>query len=86
MKKLILVCAAVLSLSACSSTQQGAVGGAVVGGVVGAAATGSVLGTAVGAGVGAVAGAAIGKVAGNDNRCYYRNSRGQTYIDSCPRG
>jgi uncharacterized membrane protein len=86
MKKLILVCAAVLSLSACSSTQQGAAGGAVVGGVIGAATTGSVLGTVVGAGVGAVAGAAIGKVAGQENNCYYRNSHGKVYIDTCPRG
>jgi uncharacterized protein YcfJ len=86
MKKLILICATVLSLSACTSTQQGAVGGAVVGGVVGGAATNSVLGAAVGAGVGAVAGAAIGRVAGQDQNCYYRNSRGRVYIDSCPRG
>jgi uncharacterized protein YcfJ len=86
MKKLILICATVLSLSACTTTEQGAVGGAVVGGVVGGAATNSVLGAAVGAGVGAVAGAAIGRVAGQDQNCYYRNSRGRVYIDSCPRG
>jgi len=86
MKKFILICAATLSLSACTSTQQGAAVGAGAGAIVGAATTGSVLGTAVGAGVGAVAGAAIGKVAGDEQNCYYRNSRGKVYIDSCPKG
>jgi len=86
MKKLLVIAAAVLSLSACTSTQQGAAVGAVGGGIIGAATTGTVLGTAVGAGLGAVAGAAIGKVADQPGRCYYRNSKGQVYIDTCPRG
>jgi hypothetical protein len=86
MKKLLLIGAALLSLSACTSTQQGAAIGAGTGAVIGAATTGSVLGTAVGAGIGAVAGAAIGKVADQPGKCYYKNSRGQVYIDVCPQG
>ena len=87
MKKLLLIGAALLSLSACTSTQQGAVIGGGAGAVIGSVATGgSVLGTVVGAGVGAVAGAAIGKVADQPGKCYYKNSRGQVYIDTCPRG
>jgi len=86
MKKLLLIGAALLSLSACTSTQQGAAIGAGTGAVIGAATTGSVLGTAVGAGIGAVAGAAIGKVADQPGKCYYRNSKGQVFIDTCPRG
>jgi hypothetical protein len=86
MKKYLMIGATLLSLTACTSTQQGATVGAVAGGVVGAATTGTVLGTAVGAGVGAVAGAVVGKVAGEPEKCYYRNSNGDLYIDTCPQG
>ena len=87
MKKLLLIGAALLSLSACTSTQQGAVIGGAGGAVLGSVATGgSALGTVVGAGIGAVAGAAIGKVADQPGKCYYKNSRGQVYIDTCPQG
>lgn len=89
MKKYLMIGASLLSLAsvtACTSTQQGAAIGAGTGAIVGAATTGSVLGTAVGAGVGAVAGAVVGKVAGEPEKCYYRNSRGDLYIDTCPQG
>jgi hypothetical protein len=86
MKKFLMIGVALVSLSACTTTEQGATVGAVTGGVLGAAVTGNAVGTVVGAGVGAVAGAALGEVAGQPGRCYYRNSRGRTFIDRCPRG
>ncbi len=86
MKKILILGAALLSLSACTTTQQSAGVGAVAGGVVGAVTTGTVAGTVIGAGVGAVAGAVIGEVANQPGQCYYKNSRGKTYIDDCPKG
>jgi surface antigen len=90
MHKFLIIAAAVLSLSACTTTQQGAAVGAGAGAIVGAATTGSVLGTVVGAGVGGVVGAAagnmLGRVPNSNNLCWYRNSRGQEYKDTCPRG
>lgn len=86
MKKVLIICAALLSLSACTTTQKSAGVGAVAGGVVGAVTTGSVVGTVIGAGVGAVAGAVIGEVANQPGKCYYKDRRGNTYIDTCPRG
>jgi hypothetical protein len=86
MKKFLMIGVALVSLSACTTTEQGATVGAVTGGVVGAAVTGNAVGTVVGAGVGAVAGAALGQVVDQPGKCYYRNSRGRTYIAACPRG
>ncbi len=86
MKKLVVICAALLALSACSSTERGAAVGAAAGGVVGGVATNSVAGAAVGAAGGAVAGALIGKVAGSDDQCYYERSNGTLYKAPCPQG
>lgn len=91
MHKILIIAATVLSLAACTTTQQGATVGALGGAVVGAAATGgNVVGTAVGAGIGAVAGAAagdvLGRVQGSNDRCVYRRADGSQYIDTCPRG
>jgi len=91
MHKILIIAATCLSLAACTTTQQGATVGALGGAVVGASVSGgSALGTVVGAGVGAVAGAAVGnslgRVQGSDNLCWYRNSRGVEYKDTCPRG
>ena len=72
MTKFLIILVAALSLSACTTTEQGAGVGALTGGLVGAATTGTVAGAAVGAGVGAVAGAVIGHVVGEDGYCYYR--------------
>ena len=72
MHKILLVVAAALSLSACSTTEQGAGIGAVTGGLLGAATTGTVAGAAIGAGVGAAAGAVLGHVVGEDGYCWYR--------------
>jgi len=87
MKKLLIILAAALSLSACTTTEQGAGVGAVAGGLIGAASTGTVAGAAVGAGVGAVAGAVIGHVVGEDGYCWYWNSRHtHKYKAACPDG
>ncbi len=88
MKKLLVILAAVLSLSACTTTQQGAGIGAVTGGLIGAATTGNVVGTAIGAGVGAAAGAVIGHVAGEEGYCYYRadGRHHSRWRDRCPDG
>jgi hypothetical protein len=75
MHKFLIIAAAALSLSACSTTEQGAGIGAVAGGLVGAATTGTVAGAAVGAGVGAVAGAVMGRVADEDGYCWYKPDR-----------
>lgn len=84
MKTILIVVAAALVLSACSTTEQGAGVGALAGGAIGAATTGTVAGTAVGAGIGAAAGAVIGNVAGKDNMCYYRDRQGHRYEARCP--
>lgn len=90
MHKFLIIAFAALSMTACTTTQQGAAVGAGAGAIVGAATTGSVLGTVVGAGIGGVAGAAVGnmvsRVPNSNNLCWYQNSRGQQYKDTCPRG
>jgi hypothetical protein len=88
--KIIITLAAVLSLSACTSTQQGAAIGAASGAALGAATTGTIVGTGVGAaiglGAGAVAGELLGRNANNPDQCYYRTPEGRTVIDDCPQG
>ncbi|WP_224702954.1 glycine zipper domain-containing protein [Devosia aquimaris] len=90
MHKILILAATVLSLAACTTTQQGAAVGAGAGAIVGAATTGTVLGTAVGAGVGGVVGAAagsmVGRVDGSNNICVYQRADGSRYRDTCPRG
>jgi len=86
MKKLFILAAALMSLSACSTTEKGAAIGAGAGAIVGGVATNSVAGAAVGAAVGGVAGAVIGRVAGEPNECYYRDRRGELYRAACPKG
>nr|WP_127143064.1 YMGG-like glycine zipper-containing protein [Pelagibacterium montanilacus] len=77
---------ALMAIAACSPTQQGAAIGAGTGAVIGGVTTNSVAGAAVGAAVGGVAGALVGQVAGQPDRCYYRDSSGQLFIDDCPAG
>jgi len=90
MHKFLIIAATALSLTACTTTEQGAVVGGVGGAVIGAAATGNVVGTAVGAGVGAVVGAAagnvLGRVDGSNDICIYERPNGTRYRDTCPRG
>jgi hypothetical protein len=88
MKKLLVIIVAALSLSACTTTEQGAGVGAVTGGLIGAATTGTVAGAAVGAAVGAAAGAVVGHVAGRAGYCYYQPDRHHRHRweDVCPDG
>jgi len=88
MRNLFILLAVVTSISACSQTERGAaIGG--LGGAAGGAAVASPGNTAegalVGGAVGAVAGALIGR-ANEPGDCYYRDRRGNRYIDRCPRG
>lgn len=90
MHKILIIAATVLSLAACTTTEQGAVVGAGAGAIVGAATTGNLVGTAVGAGIGGVVGAATGEVLGRtsagSNICIYQRPNGTRYRDTCPRG
>lgn len=86
MKKFVLIAAALLSLSACTSTQKGATAGAAAGAIIGGVSTNSVAGAAVGAAAGGVAGALLGKVAGTENTCYYEDAYGELYRAPCPQG
>ncbi|MDR3471527.1 MAG: glycine zipper domain-containing protein [Devosia sp.] len=88
MHKILITLAAVLSLSACTTTEQGAGIGAVTGGLLGAATTGTVAGTAIGAGIGAAAGAVIGHVVGQDGWCWYHpdHRHHSRWKAECPRG
>lgn len=83
MKRMFIPVLAVLSLSACTSTERGAGIGAASGAVIGGVATGNVRGAAVGAAVGGVSGALIGNVADQPGRCYYRDRNGNRYVDRC---
>ena len=86
MKKLTFAAlAAVMALgvSACTSTQQGAVIGGVGGALVGQAVGGNTASTLIGAAVGTAAGALIGDAVGRPGYCRYRNSRGRVYEARC---
>lgn len=74
-----------LSLAACETTDQNAAAGALGGAVLGAAVSSPddrLTGALVGAAVGVAASTLIGP-APQRGDCYYRNSRGQTYIAPC---
>lgn len=91
MHKFILICAALLSLAACTSTQRGATVGGVAGALIGGTTTGSLAGAAVGGAIGATAGAVTGQLLGrydrDPNRCVFIDRRtGERYLDTCPRG
>ena len=86
MKRLLLIGTALLTLSACTTTQQSAAVGATAGAIVGGVTTNTVGGAAVGAAVGAVAGVLVARVAGSDDMCYYRDASGDLYRDFCPQG
>lgn len=91
MRKLILICASVLSLTACTSTEKAATVGGVAGALIGGTTSGSVVGAAVGGAIGATAGAVAGELLGrydrDPNRCVFVNRRtGERYLDTCPRG
>lgn len=82
MRSILITLAALLALTACNRTQQGAAVGAGVGAAAGAIVSGTPGGAAVGAAAGGLAGALIGR-ASEDGKCRYRNSKGQVYIADC---
>ena len=91
MHKFLIVCASVLALTACSSTEKAATVGGVAGAVIGGTTPGSFAGAAVGGAIGAVGGAGVGELVGrsdrNVNECVYEDRRtGERYLDVCPKG
>ena len=88
MHKFILVCASVLTLTACSTTEKAATVGGVAGAVIGGATTGNLVGAAVGGAIGATAGAVTGELLGryrdDPTQCVYVDRRGNRYLDDCP--
>ncbi|RZA10522.1 MAG: hypothetical protein EOP02_34240 [Proteobacteria bacterium] len=91
MHKFLIVCASVLTLTACSSTEKAATVGGVAGAVIGGTTTGSFAGAAVGGAIGAVSGAVVGELLGrykdDPDQCVYVNRRtGERYLDDCPEG
>lgn len=87
MKKLLLIPALLLSVAACTPTQQGAAVGGAGGAAVGAAVAGNpVEGAVVGGAIGAVAGALVGRASEGNNQCIYRNRYGERYYARCPAG
>lgn len=93
MKKIVLIVAALLALvtlSACTTTQRAASVGAVAGATIGGVTTGTFSGAAVGGALGAVSGAVVGELLGryrdDPTRCVYEDSRGRRFVDECPEG
>ena len=89
MHKILIIAATALSLTACTTTEQGATIGAISGGVIGGAVSGNAVGAAVGAGIGAVTGAAAGELlcyyGSSRTECVYRRTDGTQFIAACPR-
>lgn len=82
----LVALSSVAALSACTTTEKGAVGGAVAGALIGQAVGGNTQSTLIGAGIGAVAGAAAGEIVGRqaNGNCVYQKANGQQYIARCP--
>lgn len=89
MRKFFLVCASVLTLTACTTTEKAATVGGVAGAVIGGATTGNLVGAAVGGAIGATTGAVAGELLGryrhDPDQCVYVDRRGRRYLDDCPR-
>jgi outer membrane lipoprotein SlyB len=73
-------------LSACTTTEQGAVGGAVAGALVGQAVGGNTESTLIGAAIGGVGGAVAGELIGRqkNGNCVYQKANGKQFIAKCP--
>jgi surface antigen len=91
MKRLVLIAAALLALvtlTACTTTQRAASVGAVAGATIGGVSTGSFAGAAVGGAVGAVGGAVVGELLGrhrdDPTQCVYEDRRGRRFVYECP--
>ena len=86
MRKTIIVLAAVLAFSGCSTLERDASLGAAAGGAIGALATGRVGGALAGAAIGAGAAILIGQ-ATRKGYCIYRDPRTlRTYEARCRAG
>ncbi len=81
MKNFAIIAVLALGLSACTSTERGAVTGGAIGAGAGLLATGNSTGVLVGAAAGSVVGALIGK--SRDGRCIYRGRNGRRYVRDC---
>ena len=93
MNKPILILAALLALvtlSACTTTQKAAGVGAAAGAVIGGVTTGTVGGAAAGAVIGGVTGAVAGELIGryrdDPTQCVYEDREGRRFVDDCPEG
>ena len=77
---------ALTGLSACTSTEKGAVGGAIAGAVVGQAIGRSPEATLAGAAIGAAGGALAGELIGRqaNGNCVYQRADGSQFIARCP--
>jgi uncharacterized membrane protein len=89
MKKMLIAAfalASVTGLSACTTTEKGAVGGAVAGAIVGQAVGGNTQSTLVGAAIGAAGGAIAGELIGRqaNGNCVYQKADGTQFIAKCP--
>ena len=90
MKKILIagfVAAIAMSgLSACTTTEKGAVGGAVAGAVAGQLIGRSPEATLTGAAIGAVGGAIAGELIGRqaNGNCVYQRADGTQFIGRCP--
>jgi outer membrane lipoprotein SlyB len=73
-------------LSACTTTEQGAVGGAVAGALIGQAVGGNTESTLIGAAIGGVGGAVAGELIGRqkNGNCVYQKANGKQFIAKCP--
>lgn len=82
----LIALSSVATLSACTTTEKGAVGGAVAGALIGQAVGGNTQSTLIGAGVGAVVGAGVGELVGRqaNGNCVYQKANGQQFIAKCP--
>jgi outer membrane lipoprotein SlyB len=82
----LIAISSVSMLSACTTTEQGAVGGAVAGALVGQAIGGNTESTLIGAGIGAVGGAVAGELIGRqkNGNCVYQRANGTQFIAKCP--
>ena len=73
-------------LSACTTTEKGAIGGAAAGAIAGQLIGGDTKATLIGAGIGAVGGAVAGEVIGRqaNGNCVYQKADGSQYLARCP--
>ncbi len=82
----IIALSSVGMLSACTTTEKGAVGGAVAGALIGQAVGGNTQSTLIGAGIGAVGGAVAGELIGRqaNGNCVYQRANGTQFLGRCP--